>query len=193
MPNWSRSTPEEKKRKYELALAEGRTGGAGAGPGHVFKPGYDPMRVVHGATVPQHIQPRATEILNLLKSEITPDYLKDPSYWLVLKDLAWTEAKIEILEAYIEEKATVEETFTEYVDSKEITRGSLEEGEIRKKAKIARRQDPSEQLRRWKAHAQKLRVELGLTPLSRARLGKDIASAKLDLAQLWAEDGTPKQ
>lgn len=32
-----------------------------------------------------------------------------------------------------------------------------------------------------------LRDRLGLAPLSRARLGKDVASARVDLAALWAE------
>ena len=33
-----------------------------------------------------------------------------------------------------------------------------------------------------------LRARLGLDPVSRARLGKDVASSKLDLARLWAEE-----
>lgn len=43
-----------------------------------------------------------------------------------------------------------------------------------------------EKLRRWQATAITHRQRLGLDPLSRARLGKDVASARLDVAQLMA-------
>jgi len=43
-------------------------------------------------------------------------------------------------------------------------------------------------LLRCERQAEGLRARLGLDPLSRARLGRDTASARLDLAKLWASE-----
>jgi hypothetical protein len=84
--------------------------------------------------------------------------------------------------------AGVEAALTEVTEGEESEERS--EGGLKAKRQMKSRRVASvvEQLHKHEVRAMQLRARLGLDPLSRARLGKDVASQKLDLARLWAEE-----
>jgi hypothetical protein len=45
----------------------------------------------------------------------------------------------------------------------------------------------AEYLRRWEAQALKHREQLGISPLARARMGRDVAAGSVDMAKLMAD------
>ncbi|MBA8958186.1 hypothetical protein JOJ86_001477 [Rhodococcus percolatus] len=111
----------------------------------------------HGAHSERVIAPLAAEIANAQLEELP--YLRDPSYRETLLDWARTTAKIERIEAWLDENG-----------------GDIaDDGSVRGAAI---------HLLRLQAHASKVSARLGFDPLSRAKLGKDLTATKLDAAQI---------
>jgi hypothetical protein len=122
-------------------------------------PGND-LAVTHGAYSPAKIEPRAGELV-AVQVAVAP-WLKVvdmPSVW------AWarTEAAIERVSDWLAARG-----------------GELDRaGDIRPAADL---------LARLEARAESQRSRLGFDPLSRARLGRDVAATEVDLARIWAEE-----
>lgn len=112
----------------------------------------------HGAWSPARIDPIARELVDQVAPTVTWWQACDwPAIW------AWarTEARCELLSTWLGEKG-----------------GDLDDdGSVRAAADLLTRLD---------AQASRQRAALGLDPLSRARLGRDVAGAQLDVAKLWA-------
>jgi hypothetical protein len=118
--------------------------------------------VRHGAWSPRIVDPLAEELVAAIES--TVDWWRPCDRPGVM---AWarTEARCQLLAEWLADRG-----------------GDIDdEDEVRPAA------DP---LTRLEARAESLRSKLGLDPLSRARLGRDVAASQLDLARLWAAEGT---
>lgn len=116
------------------------------------------LAVKHGAWSPRRVEPLAAEILRATQETVTWWRPADEaSAW------AWarTEARVQLITKWL-------------IDCG----GDLDdEGEVRGAAR---------ELDRLEARAESLRSTLGLDPLSRARLGRDVAAGQVDVARLWA-------
>lgn len=123
-----------------------------------FKPGHFKSKK-HGAHSDRIIVPIAAQIANDLMTELP--YLRDPTYREAVLDYARTVARVEVLEKWLDEN-----------------------GEIREDGTVA---PAATYLLRCRGHAASAASRLGLDPLSRAKLGKDVTSSKLDFAHLMAE------
>ena len=138
-----------------------------SGPGHgpargerpPFKPGnVDGLR--HGSYSPRIVDPLAHELVERVLAEVA--YLAEPSYATAVWAWARAEARIALLVEYVEREGVL--------DRKGNPRPAL--------AAL------TEQERLATLHRQRL----GLDPLSRARLGRDVTAARLDLARFWIDE-----
>jgi hypothetical protein len=124
-----------------------------------FKPGHT-LTLRHGAWSPRHIDPRARELVDQVAPGVTWWQACDwPAVW------AWarTEARCELLIEWLADKG-----------------GDLDDDDnVRPAADL---------LTRLSGQAANMRSRLGLDPLSRFRLGRDVAASRVDLAKLWADD-----
>lgn len=131
-----------------------------------FEPGNE-MALRHGAWSPRKIEPLALEILqpvlDLAATDGAPtSYLADVTYRATLHAWARTEARIQLVHEWL------------------MDRGS----EVDKDGEAL---GASNLLNQLEARAESLRARLGLDPLSRARLGRDLAVGQKSLAELMAE------
>lgn len=150
-----------------------------------FQPGHQ-LSVTHGARSQRLLRPIAQALMDGLYADpTTPPYLHDPSYGSAVQGWAYAEAECYRLRSYIDEMTGTADTLTERVTINE----TVQEGPdgIRRRSVQARIRSAQEALDRAERRADKLRSELGLTPLSRARLGKDISvMRRFDLTRAYA-------
>lgn len=143
--------------------------------GRKLQPGHE-VTTTHGAWSPRKISPVANEYLEWIAGEIQRDaspisYLADASYFPRLRRWAQLNGRLDLIYTWLDELITPDRP------------GDLDgDGEVRKAAEYALRLEGMEQ---------KASERLGLDPVSRARILKDGAGARvqLDLAQLFAELG----
>lgn len=124
-----------------------------------FEPG-NTAAVRHAAYSPRRVDPLATQLIDQVLADTTVPYLAEPSYRPALWAWGRAEARVQL--------------FAEHLAEHEAAGCSACD-------KCARW---DEQLRKWESAAGTHRGRLGLDPLSRARLGKDMASAQVDMARL---------
>jgi hypothetical protein len=126
-------------------------------------------RLSHGGYVAALVNPRAREIASAL-AETLPHYLTtDPAYAPALEAYSVVLARIERVSAWLEQQAA--DGIPE-IDGDGRVRGAMD------------------LLLRLERQAADHRTRLGLDPLSRARLGRDVASQQESLAQAmsaWAD------
>lgn len=176
-------SPAERARRYRERKREAAKQPRGyrwpdAGPGNE-------LATVHGANSERRIAPLADQIAaSLLSDPDTPPYLQEPSYAAVIRAWSRAEAVVSLLWDWLAEQ----DIGTALADTT-----TTDEDERRSRSK-SRRHTTSRhvesvltQLHRHETRAMNLRSRLGMDPLSRARLGKDIAGQRLDLARLFAE------
>lgn len=145
-----------------------------------FPPGHE-INVTHGGYTPRRFDPLAESImLSVLEEARLPNaetsYLLGAAYRPQLWAWARTEARVQLVSEWLLENGG--DLFDDDVEISESGTEVIEVGRVRAAAKF---------LARLEATALRQRVELGLTPLSRARLGRDVAAAKVDLAQMFAD------
>jgi hypothetical protein len=130
-----------------------------------FQPGNS-LALVHGAGSPARVNELATRLAAaLLGAEGIPPYLADPSYGPAIISWARAEAKAKLVADYLEGMP-------------------VEDQMMPPKAGTTA---PIEVLRKLESAALTHRARLGLDPLSRARLGRDVMSAKFDMAAIMAQ------
>lgn len=122
-----------------------------------FQPGHT-VSLRHGAYSPRRVDPLAAEYAALIEPE---SYLADPSYAPAVWAWARAEARCTLLAEYLADR--------DLLDAK------------------GRPLPAMELVIRMERLAAEARARLGLDPLARARLGKDITSQSVDLARLYAE------
>lgn len=150
-----------------------------------FEPGNQ-VAAVHGAHSERQVAPLAAEIERAARTGPTwPAYLDEPTYAGAVSAWARAEAVVELLWRWLAEQDPLDalSSSTESTtDLQEFTGGS--------RARTVARQTESvlNQLNKWEATAARQRQRLGLDPLSRARLGRDVTAAQADLAQLLSAE-----
>lgn len=132
-----------------------------------FRPGHE-LSVQHGAFSPRKVDPLARDLVDQVLADPDVRYLQAPAYRLALWAWARAEAQVQLLTEYLAKRAE------EAGDGV----GDLGADRVRSAYLL---------LHRAEARATTQRTRLGLDPLSRARLGKDVASAQVDTARLMAE------
>lgn len=124
-----------------------------------FEKGHE-LSTKHGAWSDRKVSPVAQRYETTALQ--TVDYLADPSYRPALSAWARTEARIELLEEWLDEHGMVDD----------------ETGQVRGAANL---------LARFETQAARQRERLGMDPLSRAKIRQMTASTQVDLAQLMAQ------
>lgn len=120
-----------------------------------FPPGND-LATQHGAYSPRKVDPLARELVDLVLADTGLGYLQAPAYRPALWAWARAEAQAQLLTEYLERRG----------------KGGVGDlGDERVKAAYLL-------LHRAEARALSGRRQLGLDPLSRARLGKDVAQGR---------------
>jgi len=132
-----------------------------------FEPGNE-VAQRHGAYSPRRVDPLAKEIRSSVLADPSTEYLAAARYAPAVWAWARAEAQTQLLSEYLEQAGAVT------VDGV----GDLADDAVRSAYLL---------LHRAEARAQSGRRQLGLDPLSAARLGRDKAAGQLDTARLMAE------
>ena len=136
-----------------------------AGQRPPLEPGHT-LTLHHGARSPRVLEPRAAEIAAAALADPATAYLSEPAYEGSVRLWAMAQGRAELVGEWLDAKPIDEQL-------KPPKGGAVPPIEVwRKLAETA-------------LHAAD---RLGLTPLSRARLGRDVTAARFDLAKLWAEE-----
>ena len=128
-----------------------------------FTPGHT-KSLKHGAWSPRRVDPLATELLDAVIADASAPgssivYLTEPAYRPALVAWARVEARVQLVSTWLADHE-----------------GDIDdEGNVRPAADLLTKLD---------AQALKHRERLGLDPLARARLGRDVAASSADIAQL---------
>ena len=144
------------------------------------------LRLTHGARDPERVAPLAEQIMTaLLEDPDTDDYLRKPVMRHEVLAWAWAEAQVGLMRAWLDSDG-IAAAMTELTTTEET---EADEGRATVRRVSASRKVSSlmSELHKAEVRAANRRQQLGLTPLARARLGKDIASSQFDLARYFAE------
>ena len=152
-----------------------------------FQPGHT-RSVTSGIHSERMLMPRAEAILLQAKADPSwPHYLNEPVYAAAVSAWARAEAAVQLYTEYLEGQ-TPEEWSTEVTDLAEATEGDGDRGGSSTRTSRSRKRMASlEMWRKLEQHASQMRTKLGLDPLARARLGRDVASQQADMAQVMAQ------
>jgi hypothetical protein len=174
----------ERARRYRRRKKHSTGHGPANGSREPFQPGNE-AALVHGASSERHIAPRAAQIAaDLLNHQGCPPYLKEPGYTPVVRAWSRAEAVVSLLWDWLAEH-DLDDALTDLTtvdEDEEHAKGSATRHTVSRRVESV-----LTQLHRHEVRAMNLRSRLGLDPLSRARLGKDITAQRLDLAQLFAQ------
>lgn len=136
----------------------------------------------HGAYSSRTVEPLAEEIEQAARTSSSwPPYLDDPSYLLAVRAWASAEAVAELLRRHL-----AGQDFTEALAdvTEEESTETATKGRTTRRSTSRRVRSALELLDRAESRAANHRARLGLDPLSRARLGRDVTSARSDLVQI---------
>ena len=122
-----------------------------------IKPG-ETLAQKHGAFSDRVVDPVARELVGVVLAQVS--YLGDPSYEPAVWSWARSEARVLVLSKWLDEN------------------GTLDENGVPRPALTA--------LKDFERLASTARSRLGLDPLSRAQLGRDVAAQQVDLARLMS-------
>jgi hypothetical protein len=137
---------------------------------------------VHGARSERRVAPLAAQIEQAARSGPGwPDYLDDPGYASAVAAWARAEAIVELLWQWLAEQGPLDALSS---TSDSTTETEQHESGSRSRTTARRTESALNQLARWEATAARQRQRLGLDPLSRARLGRDVTAARVDLVEL---------
>jgi hypothetical protein len=148
-----------------------------------FEPGHE-RSLVHGTRSPRTVGPLAERIEREARADPSwPDYLTSPEYGPAVAAWARSEAIVELLWRYLADQ-DVEHWLTE--QAREESEETRTPRRTRRISTARRVTNALASLQRWETTAANHRSRLGLDPLSRARLGKDVAAARVDIARVMS-------
>lgn len=159
--------------KHSASKGKGHGGPARGYKWEPFQPGHE-LTLKHGAYSPRRVDPLAEELVGQVLDVAEVEglsFLTQASYRPALWSWARAEARIQLLEEWLAEHADAALSLDH-------------EGEVMAAVKL---------LERVERRAVTLRSRLGLDPLSRARLGRDVAAQQVDLARYFAEQHRDEQ
>jgi hypothetical protein len=144
------------------------------------------LSLTHGASDPERVAPLAEQFMTmLLEDPDTDDYLRKPVMRHEVLAWAWAEAQVTLMRAWLDSDG-ITSAMTELTTTDE-TEADSGGGTVRRQSASRKVSSLMSVLHQAEVRAANRRKELGLTPLARARLGKDIASSQFDLARYFAE------
>lgn len=144
----------------------------GPGNGSPAAPPFDRDNMAalkHGATTPRIVNPLAQQLCDDVLSRAEPDgmpWLQTLAFRPALEAWARHEARVLLLTRYLEQKST---------DAN--AGGMLDDDDVRPATDL---------LIKFESAAANARARLGLDPVAAARLGRDTAGARVDMARLMA-------
>ena len=158
------------------AKAKGHGGPARGYSWPPFAPG-NTVALVHGAKSERSVAPLAEKIAaGLLTHPSCPDYLQEPAYGPVVAAWSRAEAVTQLLWQYLD-GMDAERALTETITGEEDeTHG--EGGSITRRSASTRVMSVLGELHRAETRAMNLRGRLGLDPVSRAKIAKDLGIAQ---------------
>ena len=143
------------------------------------------VATTHGAWSPRLVAPVAVELERQAREDPSwPSYLNDASYDAAIADLYWTEAQILRMRAW-QAGEDVAELITEVTDTEGTEQVS--KGRVSRRSTSRRRGASLDSMLRLMAHAHAVRKELGLTPMSRFRMRRDVAATEVSLVELLTQ------
>jgi phage terminase small subunit len=150
-------------------------------PGHV-------AAVTHGADRAATVSVRARQCYEaMMAAGYTPAYLRDPVYAERVLAYCHAYARVELIREFVD-KQDMRAAWTEVTEISE-TQSNVKPGVIKRQSKQKSAVSAWDRLEAAEKSLAARAAELGLTPMARARLGKDFAkAAKADLALIWAEE-----
>lgn len=193
LSNAERQRRFRERRKQEAAVAEAQQARAAElrpARGYSWAPfeAENTAAVKHGIHSARMVVPLAEQILAERRADPTwPEFLNQPVYAASVNAWARAEAMVVLYTEYIAQQ-TPEEMSTEFGEAEEdITGDGVKGGDSARRSRTRKTGPTLEQWRKLEQHASSLRTKLGLDPLARARLGKDVASSHADMAQVMAQ------
>lgn len=144
-----------------------------------FGPG-NAVATRHGIYSPRKVDPLATSLVEGLLADDDVAYLRGASYRPACWAWARAEATVQLLVEHIETIGGLVEALNERGSEKSEETHSG--GHTHRVSQSVRTASALAALDRAERHAQTCRSRLGLDPVSRFRMGKDVAAATLDMA-----------
>lgn len=136
----------------------------------------------HGAYSPRRVDPLATELVEALLVDPDVSYLRAPAYRSAVWAWGRAEAQVQLLTEYVLDNGGVAEALADH--GEETSDEHHDGGHSRRVTRSRRVGSALAALDRTEGRAASLRARLGLDPLSRARLGRDVAASQVDIAQV---------
>jgi hypothetical protein len=134
------------------------------------------VAVTHGAESERSVAPLAQRIETaLLEDADTPDYLRAPSYLPAVRAWARAEAVASLLWGFLAGQ-DAQAALTETITGEETEESS--KGTVKRRSVSRRVVSVLSELHRAETRAMNLRGRLGLDPLSRAKIMKDLGIAR---------------
>jgi hypothetical protein len=131
------------------------------------------------------VDPLAGELVATVLADDDVSYLRAPSYALSLWAWARAEVQCQLLVEHVDQLGGLVEGLVETgVEESDETRDG---GNLHRVSTSRRMGSALTALDRAERHAAMCRSRLGLDPLSRARLGRDVAAAKVDMAEVLSQ------
>jgi hypothetical protein len=174
--------------------------GAGQGIGHGGPArGYkwpqatkgNELALQHGAYSPRRVGELADDIAAaLLESPDTAAYLHNPEWAPLIASYARAQAIVTLMWRWLDsvdtETALGDVTESEETEERDGTK-------VRRKSTTKHVESVLTQLHRHEVRALNLATQLGLTPVSRARLPRNFGEVQVDIVKLWAAQAAKEQ
>jgi hypothetical protein len=149
-----------------------------------FEPG-NTVAVKHGAYSERLTSPIALVLKReLLADPGLPDYLRQPQFRSAVDAYCWAEAQCWRLRDYLA-RLELEEALTDVTESDETEERAGTS--VERKSITRRRESVQEMARKYETLASNQRSKLGLDPAAAAKLGRNLAAAKVDIAAVMAQ------
>jgi hypothetical protein len=190
-------TPAEKQRRYRRKLKMKYLMEVNATP-EGWVPEYEGQRppfgpgnqvgVRHGSRSPQVVDPMAADLAEQIVLVPGLEYLREPRNALAVDSWAHARARVLLLRAYCAGKS-IEDCRAEMTLFEETAEGLPSSGMVRRYSQLRHTEAAWRELERAEKHEMGCADRIGLSPLSRMKLGKMAQAANADLALVWsAED-----
>jgi hypothetical protein len=198
VPSWPELTPEQRRRnaakrsaKYrERKRAKAVLGMLESQSTEAIESARiidgNKLQLTHGARDPERVGQVAEQLMTaLLEDPGTEDYLRKPVMRYEVLAWAQAEAQAHLMRAWLDSEG-ISAAMTELTTVDE-TETATKGGTVRRQSASRKISSVMSELHKVETRAANRRIQLGITPLSRGRLGKDMASTQFDLARFFAE------
>jgi hypothetical protein len=148
------------------------------GPGNL-------LHVTHGAGSARIVDPIAERLAGEIVLVPGLEFLREPRNALAVDAWAHARARVLLLRAYCDGKS-IEDCRAEITLFEETTEGLPSSGMVRRYSQLRHTEAAWRELQSAEKHEMACADRIGLSPLSRQKLGKQAQAANADLALMWA-------